>query len=112
MRLRTLISSALVATAAATPVVAVTAPSDAAPARAWNRLAHCESGGRWHINTGNGYYGGLQISASTWRAYGGGRLAALPSRASKPQQIRIGERIRHGQGWGAWPACSARLGLR
>ena len=71
MRMRTLISSALVASAAAAPVVAVTAPSDAAPISTWNRLARCESGGRWHINTGNGYYGGLQISpahlARLWR---------------------------------------------
>jgi hypothetical protein len=72
----------------------------------------CESSGRWHINTGNGYYGGLQISASTWRAYGGRHFAVLPSRATKPEQIRIAERIKHGQGWGAWPACSARIGLR
>src|SRR4249919_2751378 len=91
MRLRTLISSALVATAAATPVVAVTAPSDAAPARAWNRLAHCESGGRWHINTGNGYYGGLQISRSTWAGYGGKKFAPLPSRATKREQIKVAE---------------------
>ena len=112
MRVRTFMTTALVAAAATAPLVAVTAPADAAPVSAWNRLAQCESSGRWHVNTGNGYYGGLQISASTWRAYGGGRLAALPSRASKPQQIRIGERIKRGQGWHAWPACSARLGLR
>jgi hypothetical protein len=109
---RNLISTALVATAAATPVIAVAAASEAAPVGAWDRLAHCESGGRWHINTGNGYYGGLQISAATWRAYGGGRYANLASRATKVEQIRIGERIKHGQGWRAWPACSARVGLR
>jgi resuscitation-promoting factor RpfA len=112
MRLRTLISSAVVAVAAAAPVVAVAAPSHATTVRAWDRLAQCESSGRWHINTGNGYYGGLQISASTWRAYGGSRYAALPSRASKAQQIRVAERIRRGQGWGAWPVCSVRAGLR
>ncbi len=112
MRLRTLMTSALVSAAAATPLVAAAAPADAAPVSTWNRLAHCESSGRWHVNTGNGYYGGLQISASTWRAYGGRHFAVLPSRASKPQQIRVGERIKHGQGWHAWPACSARLGLR
>jgi resuscitation-promoting factor RpfA len=112
MRLRTLISSAVVTAAAAAPVVAVTAPSHATTIGAWDRLAQCESSGRWHINTGNGYYGGLQISAGTWRGYGGGRYAALPSRATKLQQIRIGERIRQGQGWAAWPVCSVRVGLR
>ena len=112
MRLRTLISSALVATAAAAPVVAVSAPSNAASVSAWNRLAQCESGGRWHVNTGNGYYGGLQISGTTWRAYGGRHFAPLPHRASKLAQIRIGERIRRGQGWRAWPSCSTRVGLR
>ena len=112
MRMRTLVSSAVAAAATAAPVIAVTAPADAAPVRTWNRLAHCESGGRWHINTGNGYYGGLQISPGTWRGYGGKRFAALPNRATKAEQIRIGERIKHGQGWRAWPSCSARLGLR
>ncbi len=112
MRMRTLISTALVASAAAAPVMALAAPSDAASISTWNRLARCESGGRWHINTGNGYYGGLQISSSTWRAYGGRRFSRLPSRATKLEQIRIGERIKRGQGWRAWPACSARIGLR
>src|SRR3954449_10454389 len=111
MRMRTFISTALITAAAATPVV-VTAPADAASVATWDRLARCESGGRWHINTGNGYYGGLQISAGTWRAYGGRRFARLPSRASKLQQIQVGERIKRGQGWRAWPSCSSRLGLR
>ena len=80
--------------------------------RTWDRIAHCESGGRWHINTGNGYYGGLQISRSTWAGYGGRKLATLPSRATKSEQIVVGERIRRHQGWGAWPSCAKRLGLR
>jgi len=80
--------------------------------RVWNRLAHCESTSRWFINTGNGYYGGLQISPSTWRAYGGQRFAGLPHRANKAEQIIVGKRIKAGQGWGAWPSCSRRLGLR
>src|SRR3954471_5476428 len=112
MRMRTLLSSALAAVAVAAPVVAVQAPADAATLSTWSRLAQCESGGRWHINTGNGYYGGLQISGGTWRAYGGKRFARLPSRASKLQQIQVGERIKRGQGWRAWPSCSSRLGLR
>ena len=112
MRMRTFISSALVAAATTAPVIAVTAPADAAPVRTWNRLAHCESGGRWHINTGNGYYGGLQISPSTWAGHGGRKFASLPNRATKGEQIRIAERIKRSQGWGAWPACSARIGVR
>ena len=113
MRLRTLISSALVTAATAAPLVAVAvaSPADAASVGTWGRLAHCESSGRWHVNTGNGYYGGLQISSATWHGYGGGHFARLPSRATKGQQIRVAERIKHRQGWHAWPACSARLGL-
>jgi hypothetical protein len=92
--------------------VATTGSADAATMRTWDRLAHCESGGRWHIATGNGYYGGLQFSGSTWRAFGGKRYAALPHRASRSQQVRVAERVRHSQGWGAWPSCSRRVGLR
>ena len=112
MRMRTLVSAAVLAVTTLAPVVALDAPSHAATVRTWNRLAQCESSGRWHINTGNGYYGGLQISRSTWRGFGGGRYAALPSRASKAQQIRVAERIKRSQGWGAWPTCSARIGVR
>ena len=71
MRMRTLMSAAALAVAAVTPLVAVDAPAQAASEKTWNRLAQCESGGRWHINTGNGYYGGLQISKPTWNGYGG-----------------------------------------
>jgi LysM repeat protein len=85
--------------------------SAAAPASGsvWDRLAQCESGGNWGINTGNGYSGGLQFSAGTWRANGGSGSAHNASRA---EQIRVAERVRASQGWGAWPACSSRLGLR
>ena len=75
----------------------------------WDRLAQCESGGNWGINTGNGYSGGLQFSPGTWAANGGTGSA---SNASRSEQIRVAERVRASQGWGAWPACSARLGLR
>jgi hypothetical protein len=113
MRMRTLVSAAALAAATAIPATPLVAPAaDAASTRTWNRLAQCESSGRWHINTGNGYYGGLQISRSTWRGYGGRHFAALPSRASKAQQIRVGERIKRAQGWGAWPTCSRRIGVR
>ena len=112
MRMRALVTSVVATAAVAVPIVAIPAPADAAPLRAWNRLAQCESGGRWHINTHNGYYGGLQISKSTWRAYRGGQFARWPNNASKAEQIRVGERIKRGQGWRAWPACSAKVGLR
>jgi LysM repeat protein len=75
----------------------------------WDRLARCESGGNWGINTGNGYSGGLQFAPGTWRANGGTGSAHNASRA---EQIRVAERVRASQGWGAWPACSSRLGLR
>ncbi|HET6627255.1 MAG TPA: transglycosylase family protein [Nocardioidaceae bacterium] len=90
----------------------VAGPAEAATRRTWNRLAQCESGGRWHINTGNGYYGGLQFSASTWRAFGGRKFARNAHRARRVEQVTIAKRVKHAQGWGAWPACSARIGLR
>ena len=75
----------------------------------WDSLAQCESGGNWAINTGNGYYGGLQFSLSTWRAYGG---AGYPHQASRETQIAVATRLRDANGgYGAWPACSAELGL-
>ncbi len=75
----------------------------------WDKLAECESGGNWSINTGNGYYGGLQFSLSTWRAYGG---SGMPHEASREQQIAIAKKVQADAGWGAWPACSSKLGLR
>jgi uncharacterized protein YabE (DUF348 family) len=75
----------------------------------WDRLAQCEAGGNWAINTGNGYYGGLQFNLGTWRANGG---TGLPSDASREEQIAVGERVQASQGWGAWPACARKLGLR
>ena len=78
----------------------------------WDRLAQCESGGNWSINTGNGYYGGLQFSASTWSGYGGGQYAPTADKATRAQQIAIAEKVRAGQGWGAWPSCTSQLGIR
>ncbi len=75
----------------------------------WDRLAQCEAGGNWHINTGNGYYGGLQFNVGTWRANGG---TGYPHQASREEQIRVATRVRdRSGGYGAWPACAARLGL-
>ncbi len=75
----------------------------------WDRLAACESGGRWHLSTGNGFYGGLQFTLSSWRAVGG---SGYPHQASKAEQIARAEKLMAIQGWGAWPACSSKLGLR
>jgi hypothetical protein len=78
----------------------------------WDSLAQCESGGNWSINTGNGYYGGLQFSLGTWQAYGGGQFNYWPHLASREQQIIVGQRVQAAQGWGAWPYCASTLGLR
>jgi outer membrane biosynthesis protein TonB len=75
----------------------------------WDRLAQCEATGNWSINTGNGYYGGLQFSLSSWRYVGG---SGYPHQASKAEQIKRAEMLLAKQGWNAWPACSAKLGLR
>ncbi|CAI37685.1 resuscitation-promoting factor RpfB [Corynebacterium jeikeium] len=88
----------------------------AAPAVAngsvWDQLAQCEAGGDWSINTGNGFSGGLQFTPSTWAAFGGTEYAPAAHMATREQQIAVAERVRAGQGWGAWPACTSKLGLR
>lgn len=78
----------------------------------WDRLAACESTSRWHANTGNGYYGGVQQDMLFWRRYGGLEFAPRPDLASREEQIVIAERGLAVQGWGAWPRCSRFLGLR
>ncbi|MGW1467250.1 peptidoglycan DD-metalloendopeptidase family protein [Streptomyces sp. NPDC002308] len=83
----------------------------AASVDTWEKVAACESTNNWHINTGNGYYGGLQFSGSTWAAYGGSAFAARADLATKDQQIAIAEKVLDGQGPGAWPVCSERAGL-
>jgi hypothetical protein len=77
--------------------------------RMWERLAGCESGHNWSINTGNGYYGGLQFSLSSWRWVGG---SGYPHQASRAEQIRRAEILLSRQGWNAWPSCSRQLGYR
>jgi LysM repeat protein len=91
-------------------LLAATGNAAAADSGVWDRIAQCESGGNWHINTGNGYYGGLQFAPSTWRAYGGTAYAATADQASKSQQIAVATKVQRSQGWGAWPVCSARAG--
>jgi resuscitation-promoting factor RpfB len=75
----------------------------------FDRLAECESGGNWQANTGNGYYGGVQFSASTWRAVGG---SGLPHQHSREEQIKRATILQKQSGWGQWPSCSSKLGLR
>ncbi len=91
-----------------TAVGAMALPANAAPASTWDALAQCESGGNWNTATGNGFSGGLQFTPSTWAAFGG---TGAPQDASRAQQIAVAENVLDGQGWGAWPACSAKLGL-
>ncbi|WP_329268094.1 transglycosylase family protein [Streptomyces sp. NBC_01451] len=85
--------------------------ADAADVATWNKVAACESTNDWNINTGNGYYGGLQFSQSTWEAYGGIAYAGRADLATKDQQIAVAEKVLKAQGPGAWPVCSVRAGL-
>ncbi|GAA3367857.1 hypothetical protein GCM10020367_65030 [Streptomyces sannanensis] len=85
--------------------------ADAAPVDVWDKVAACESTNDWNTNTGNGYYGGLQFSQSTWEAYGGRAYAPRADLATKGQQIAVAEKVLDGQGPGAWPTCSVRAGL-
>ena len=102
-----------VASSPATPI----APVAAAPSSSeglvwpWPQLAECESGGNWHINTGNGYFGGLQFSSSTWLANGGGAYASRADLASPSAQVIVASRVQRASGWGAWPVCARKLGL-
>nr|WP_262928230.1 MULTISPECIES: LysM peptidoglycan-binding domain-containing protein [unclassified Streptomyces] len=77
----------------------------------WGCVAGCESGGRWHLNSGNGLYGGLQFRHATWVGHGGRTFARRADLATRPQQITVAEEVLRTQGWGAWPACSRRYGL-
>ncbi|NEB81689.1 peptidoglycan DD-metalloendopeptidase family protein [Streptomyces sp. SID14478] len=94
----------------AIPLIGAGAAHAADPAT-WNKVAACESGGNWSINTGNGYFGGLQFTRSTWAAYGGTAYAPRADLATKDQQIAVAEKVLKGQGPGAWPVCSQRSGL-
>jgi nucleoid-associated protein YgaU len=106
---RSLARLAVVGAVTAGSAAALMGTANAAPDSAWDKLAQCESGGNWNINTGNGYYGGLQFNLGTWRAFGG---SGMPNQASKAQQIAVAERILAAQGWNAWPSCSRKMGLR
>jgi LysM repeat protein len=96
--------------AIAAMLLATAAGAQAAPVDTWEKVAQCESSGNWHINTGNGYYGGLQFSQSSWRAAGGTKYAPRADLATKSQQIAVAERLLDMQGPGAW-SCAGEGGL-
>ena len=108
--------AAVLATTVGAAAVTTTALAGPAEAKShhhtvWDRVASCESGNRWHIATGNGYYGGLQFSSGTWRANGGGEYASRANHASRGEQIQVARRVLKHQGRNAWPVCGPRAGL-
>ncbi|MEU3317456.1 transglycosylase family protein, partial [Streptomyces sp. NPDC006662] len=105
------LSGAFVGLASLSSLLLAAAGADAASIATWDKVAQCESGGNWSINTGNGYYGGLQFSASTWTSFGGGAYASRADLATKQQQILIAEKVLATQGQGAWPSCGPAAGL-
>jgi nucleoid-associated protein YgaU len=102
----TTVGAALVGATLAAPAAEAKSPN-----AVWDRVASCESGQNWHINTGNGFYGGLQFSASTWTGYHGGKYASRADRATRLEQIEVARRVLASQGPGAWPVCGPRAGL-
>lgn len=108
---RTVAKVAVTGAIIGTAGVALAGNASAAPDAEWDRLAQCEAGGNWGINTGNGFHGGLQFSPSTWTANGGGEYAATAYQATREEQIAVAENVLASQGWGAWPSCSSSLGL-
>ncbi|QCQ90101.1 resuscitation-promoting factor [Rhodococcus sp. SGAir0479] len=110
------LSAAVVRDASPSVVRVGTKPKASAPSVAngsvWDSLVQCEATGNWAINSGNGFYGGLQFTQSTWAAYGGTQYAARADLASREQQIAVAEKVQAAQGWGAWPSCTSKLGLR
>ncbi|MGW0081276.1 transglycosylase family protein [Streptomyces sp. NPDC003393] len=103
------IALAGVASAAVAGPLMAAGNASAATASEWDAVARCESGGNWSINTGNGFYGGLQFTNSTWAAFGGTAYAPRADLASKAQQIAVAEKVLAGQGKGAWPVCGKGL---
>lgn len=99
--------SALAGVAIAAPLALAIPATATAAVHNWDAVAQCESSGNWAANTGNGFYGGLQFTLSTWQAYGG---VGNPANASRAQQIAVAERVLAGQGIGAWPVCGKYLG--
>ena len=104
---RRLLTLAALALGSACAALALGSGTAAAQSVNWDAIAKCESGGNWAINTGNGYYGGLQFSQATWKANGG---TGMPHQASRDEQIRVAENVLRTQGIGAWPSCGAAGG--
>jgi resuscitation-promoting factor RpfA len=99
--------------AAATGTAVLLGPAGPAQAAVnWDAIAKCESGGNWSINTGNGYYGGLQFSRSTWTGNGGGKYASTANKATRAEQITVAERVLKSQGIGAWPVCGKKASTK
>jgi hypothetical protein len=109
---RTIARTAVAGAVAGAPLLVAAPAASAAPDSAWDKLAECESGSRWDINTGNGYHGGLQFSPRTWSAFGGKDFAPVAYQASREEQIVVAERVLAEQGWNAWPTCSRKTGVR
>ena len=99
------------ATAAVGTMASAQSASAATSGSVWDAVAQCESGGNWSINTGNGFYGGLQFTSQTWQGFGGGKYASNANQATKAQQIEIAQKVLQTQGPGAWPVCSQKAGL-
>ena len=110
-----LAAAAVLTSVGAAAMVGATVAAPAAQAQApdavWNRVAECESGQHWHINTGNGFYGGLQFTTRTWRGHHGGKYATRADKATRLEQIEVARRVLASQGPGAWPVCGPRAGL-
>ena len=109
-------SVTVLATSVGVAAIASTAFAGAAEAKSssstvWDRVASCESTRNWDINTGNGYYGGLQFDAHTWKAYHGSTYASRADKATRAEQIQVARRVLKKQGAGAWPVCGPRAGL-
>lgn len=109
---RVIARTALAGAVAGAPLAVATPAAHAASDGTWDRVAQCESGGRWNVNTGNGYHGGLQFSPRTWSGFGGSQFAPVAHQATRAEQIVVAERVLAQQGWGAWPVCSRKAGAR
>ncbi|MCF2527589.1 transglycosylase family protein [Yinghuangia soli] len=107
---RIAVAAGVTGAAIVTPLIGATGAS-AATVSTWDKVAQCESTGNWSINSGNGFYGGLQFTQSTWNEFGGGQYAARADQATKDQQIAVAEKVLASQGPGAWPVCSVKAGL-
>ncbi|MFE0464926.1 transglycosylase family protein [Kitasatospora sp. NPDC058965] len=110
-RIALLLASAATLLAVPTRAAPASAPVVTVPDATWEKLAGCEADGDWHANTGNGYFGGLQIWPPTWREAGGLLLATRPDLATRRQQIQVAQEILRRQGWQAWAGCARDLGL-